>query len=174
MFFTNYNYDIVIIGGGIAGLFTAFKLADTGFRIIILESSDRLGGRIKTVTKKNISFEAGAARIHNTHGKILSLIDDLNLSDELIQLPEKFDHILRNKKEDFPYQTKDNLDLDELLMKAFTLKKNYDEDILVNITFFQYLIMDLLVNLPNGHYLFGFFPTSFISLMISSIVIVGF
>ena len=56
MFFSNYEYDIIIIGGGIAGLFTAYKLRDTGLRIILLESSNRLGGRIHTVTKNNISF----------------------------------------------------------------------------------------------------------------------
>ena len=49
--FSNYNYDVIIIGGGISGLFLAYKLLDTNLKVIILESSKGVGGRIKTIHK---------------------------------------------------------------------------------------------------------------------------
>jgi pyruvate/2-oxoglutarate dehydrogenase complex dihydrolipoamide dehydrogenase (E3) component len=37
-----------VIGAGIAGLVTARELAKIGYSVIVLESSDRIGGRIMT------------------------------------------------------------------------------------------------------------------------------
>ena len=141
MFSSNYNYDIIIVGGGISGLFTAFKLSKTGYKIILLESTNRLGGRIKTYQKNNEQFEAGAARIHNSHGKVLSLIEDLNLEEDLIKLPSEIDQILRNKKKQFPYDTKNKLNTKDLLNDAFLKSKDYDKELLINITFEEYLVL---------------------------------
>jgi protoporphyrinogen oxidase len=52
------RYDTVIIGGGIAGLVTAFDLRDRN--IVLLEKSDRLGGRVWTKTAGDARFEVGA------------------------------------------------------------------------------------------------------------------
>ena len=43
--FSNYNYDIIIIGGGISGLFLAYKLINTNLKVIVFEGSNTLGGR---------------------------------------------------------------------------------------------------------------------------------
>ena len=50
--FSNYDYDIIIIGGGISGLFLAYKLLNTNLKIIILEGNNDVGGRIQTIKKK--------------------------------------------------------------------------------------------------------------------------
>ena len=39
------NHDAIIIGGGFAGLSAAVELAAQGFRVVVLESRPRLGGR---------------------------------------------------------------------------------------------------------------------------------
>ncbi|MDP3472060.1 MAG: NAD(P)-binding protein, partial [Algoriphagus sp.] len=39
---------IYIIGAGLSGLIAALELEKSGFSPIILESSDRIGGRMKT------------------------------------------------------------------------------------------------------------------------------
>ena len=93
--FSNYNYDIIIIGGGISGVFLTYKLAETGLKIILFETESKLGGRINTIKENNIQFEAGAAIIHISHSKILTLIDELGLSNDKYKLPERFDTILR-------------------------------------------------------------------------------
>ena len=56
-------YDIIIIGAGIAGLYTHYllKLNNPNINILILESSNRIGGRILNDGKSNL----GAKFLHN-------------------------------------------------------------------------------------------------------------
>ena len=52
--------DIIIVGGGIAGLYTAYKLStQTERKIILLENNAELGGRVQTQYDKddNVLFE---------------------------------------------------------------------------------------------------------------------
>ncbi len=42
------TYDVVIIGGGFAGVTAARELRKQGQRVLILEARDRLGGRTCT------------------------------------------------------------------------------------------------------------------------------
>lgn len=44
----NEEYKIHIIGAGVSGLIAAMVLEDNGFRPIIIEATDRVGGRVKT------------------------------------------------------------------------------------------------------------------------------
>jgi len=52
--------EVVIIGGGIAGLTAAYALKKQGLDPLVLESSNRLGGRIYTRSGNNQLFELGA------------------------------------------------------------------------------------------------------------------
>ena len=79
--FSNYDYDIIIIGGGVSGLFIAYKLLNTNLKVILFEGNDSVGGRIRTIQKEGTLFEAGAARIHSSHGKTISLLHDLDLKN---------------------------------------------------------------------------------------------
>lgn len=141
-YFSNFNYDTIIVGGGITGLFLAYKLKDTGLSIILLESSKDVGGRIYTMKKNGLQYEAGAARFHESHTKFISLLHDLELENDIIQLPNKIDYILRGNK-DFKksYKTKNNLDINELLKKTIDNKSKLNKSILETISFYQYLIL---------------------------------
>ena len=140
--FSNYDYDIIIIGGGISGVFLAYKLLNTNLKVILFEGDKNLGGRIETYEKDGSYFEAGAARLHSSHGKLISLIHDLNLRDDLVRLPENINHILRGRKTDFPYQTKNNSQsIDVLLKKSLGFRDMFEEKELQRITFFQYLTL---------------------------------
>lgn len=61
------EHDIVIAGGGIAGLYCARRLADDGHRVLILETaSDRWGGRIETEELDGFLAEMGPMRFEPT------------------------------------------------------------------------------------------------------------
>lgn len=82
------KYDILIIGGGLSGLATAYRLRNSNLKIGLIESSSRLGGRIKTSqyrlqNGKNIKFEAGAGRFSQRHKRVKQLISDLGLSNKI-------------------------------------------------------------------------------------------
>lgn len=78
--------DVVIIGGGAAGLSSAAALAGRGLRILLLEGRDRLGGRILTRRYSHLPLplELGAEFIHGEAPSTLELCDSSALLvDEL-------------------------------------------------------------------------------------------
>ena len=46
-------YDIIIFGGGLSGLTIAHELIKKGFKILIVEKDNELGGMVRSDTKKN-------------------------------------------------------------------------------------------------------------------------
>ena len=78
-------YDIIIIGGGISGIYTAYKINQSHPEktILLLEKESTLGGRVFTYHDKNMQVEAGAGRFHNGHTLLLELIEELHLTSKL-------------------------------------------------------------------------------------------
>jgi len=75
---------VAIIGGGIAGLYTAWRLVKSGkqFTVTIFECAERLGGRIYSQYLPPLPFRAelGAMRFHPlTHHLLRALVDDLDI-----------------------------------------------------------------------------------------------
>jgi monoamine oxidase len=64
--------QIIVIGAGIAGITAANKLQAQGYRVIILEGRDRLGGRIWTDNSLGFPLDLGAAWIHTIDGNPIS------------------------------------------------------------------------------------------------------
>ena len=64
--------QIIVIGAGIAGITAARKLLDQGYRVIILEGRDRIGGRIWTDNSLGVPLDLGAAWIHTVDGNPLT------------------------------------------------------------------------------------------------------
>jgi hypothetical protein len=81
----NSTHDIIIIGGGIAGLYTAFHILQSNpkKKILILEKQKRIGGRIHTYEDEYMHVEAGAGRIHSSHKLLLTLIETCQLHKKL-------------------------------------------------------------------------------------------
>jgi monoamine oxidase len=59
------NVDIVVIGGGAAGVGALRTLADAGKDVLLLEAQDRLGGRAHTVHIAGMPIDMGAGWLHS-------------------------------------------------------------------------------------------------------------
>ena len=71
---------IVIIGGGLSALTTAYYLSQHNIDFVILEASSRLGGRIQTVKGLlETPLELGATWFSDLHTQLSSLLDELGL-----------------------------------------------------------------------------------------------
>ena len=119
MFFYD-SYDIVIVGGGISGLFLGYKLVDTNLNILILEKEKEFGGRVHSIYKNGYHYECGAARFSNKHNKLLTLIHELGLKEDIIELPDKIESIINGKK--------DECKINKLLMEAILKSKEYKKE----------------------------------------------
>ncbi len=51
--------DVVVVGAGLSGLTVAFRLAQQGFRLLVIESAARPGGVIGSVRRDGALFERG-------------------------------------------------------------------------------------------------------------------
>ena len=58
------EYDVAVIGSGIGGLCSAALLARRGYKVILVESLERLGGRFSTVDYEGFKITTGALGIH--------------------------------------------------------------------------------------------------------------
>ncbi len=71
-------HDVIIIGGGLAGLTTAVYLARVGRQVTILEKSAHLGGRATTQTCQGFHFNLGPHAL-NGNGEALKILAELNV-----------------------------------------------------------------------------------------------
>jgi len=53
------DFKIYIVGAGVSGLVAAQVLENQGYQPVILEASDRAGGRVKTDIKKGFQLDHG-------------------------------------------------------------------------------------------------------------------
>ena len=150
------KYDTIIVGGGIAGLFLAYKLKDSKQDILLLEKEGEWGGRIHTMYKTDYHYECGAARISNKHHKLMTLIHELGLGDQIVKQPEDIDIIIHNKRS--------SININSLLKELFIRSKGLSKEYLENIVLFQLLIdvydYDTAVSIREG---FGY-DSEFMSL----------
>ena len=76
----NRPSDVLIIGGGIAGLTTARHLTGAGLSVKLLEARDRLGGRIYTHRTKDFPVELGAEFVHGRPEEIFGLAAEAGIA----------------------------------------------------------------------------------------------
>ena len=81
---TSARADVVVVGGGIAGLAAALALHEAGRDFLLLESSPRYGGVIRTETTGGFVVEAGPDSILAQKPEGLQLCRALGLADRLI------------------------------------------------------------------------------------------
>jgi oxygen-dependent protoporphyrinogen oxidase len=75
---------VLIIGGGISGLSTAYYLNKAGIRPTLIDSSPQLGGVIRTTVDHGCVLEAGPDSFLATKPSAMDLIREVGLADQVI------------------------------------------------------------------------------------------
>lgn len=70
--------DVVVIGGGLAGLTAAAFLAQSGRQVRLFEKASTLGGRAATYTKNGFSFNLGPHAFYQG-GSGIAILRELNV-----------------------------------------------------------------------------------------------
>jgi len=86
--------DFVIVGGGMAGLTSAYKLRHENF--ILLEQYDDLGGTARGKEHKGLWYSMGAAYYSQEEGPVAQLVQDCGLKPAVL-LPDKNNFYFQNK-----------------------------------------------------------------------------
>ncbi|RNB70926.1 phytoene desaturase family protein [Brevibacillus panacihumi] len=82
------TFDVVIVGGGIAGLTAALYLARGGKRVAVLESQQRMGGRAITNQKEGVRFNLGSHALYE--GDARRVFQELGLNPDLFRKVDEF------------------------------------------------------------------------------------
>ena len=69
----------VIVGAGLTGLLTAYRLQELGFVVKVIEARDRIGGRIHTIQSGNAKIEMGATWFNDSHYYLKEVLDEFKI-----------------------------------------------------------------------------------------------
>ncbi len=89
--------DAIIIGGGIAGLYAGVCLSQAGLRVVVLESTRRLGGRAQSWTDSTTGdpVHIGPHIFLTEYPNMFRLLDTLGTRDKLIWQDDHFITMVR-------------------------------------------------------------------------------
>lgn len=83
------RFDVIIIGAGISGLSLAFYCAREGYKTLVIEKTDRLGGSLHShkliKDGKEFWIELGAHTCYNSYCNFIELIEACGINDRLLK-----------------------------------------------------------------------------------------
>jgi len=75
---------VAVVGGGMAGLAAAHELASSGVEVVLLEGSDRIGGKLRLGTVGDLTLDLGAESILARRPEGLDLVHAAGLDDRVV------------------------------------------------------------------------------------------
>lgn len=152
------KYDLIIIGGGPAGLTLAQSLKNTYKKILIIEKESSIGGNHKVKRVENNMFTEHTPRVYiDNYKSFIHLLKEMNINFYDIFTPYNFNYYDISVKSLLP-----SLDIHEILKLTFnlillTFNKDYGKDIKLktflnnnNFSEKSIILIDRLCRLSDG------------------------
>ena len=98
---SNRVNEIIILGGGLAGLSAGYVLTNAARSIKVFERDRAVGGLSKTIVKGEFRFDLGGHRFVTQDAAIDAFVRNL-MSEELVSVPRSSKIYLRGKYFDYP------------------------------------------------------------------------
>ena len=78
--------EVIVIGAGISGLSFAWKAAQAGKKVLVLEKRERIGGCIYSYRYRDgYWYELGAHTVYNSYAGLLQIAEEAGLAGKLVQ-----------------------------------------------------------------------------------------
>ena len=74
----------VVIGAGLSGLSAAYRLQEAGWRVEVLEASDKCGGRVRTIRRDGFIIDVGPDALSSGYTEYLRLAIDVGLGNSIV------------------------------------------------------------------------------------------
>ncbi|WP_303870251.1 NAD(P)/FAD-dependent oxidoreductase [Acetobacterium wieringae] len=80
------DYDVIVVGAGIAGLTSAAYTAKAGFTTLLCEKSEKAGGLVGSFSRQGFTFDAGIRAFENS-GIVFPMLAQLGIDLEFVNNP---------------------------------------------------------------------------------------
>ena len=80
----NTPIDVLVIGGGVAGLVAARECAQVGLKVTIIETTDAVGGPVAGHILDGLTLDSGTESFAVRGGTVAAFVEDLGLTDQIV------------------------------------------------------------------------------------------
>lgn len=77
---TAANSDVLVLGAGLSGLYSAMLLEDKSFSVTVLEGNNRIGGRMHSFTYEGDYYSMGGIEVGDGYQRLIALSKKLNVN----------------------------------------------------------------------------------------------
>ena len=149
---TTKIYDYIILGGGIAGLYSIYKLSKEypNKTILLLEKTNRFGGRVESIQlqPKNdpeYIIEAGAGRFSQHHPNLQALITEFGLASK-IQPANATPKYYPIRNETNPEKEKEKENQEKENESLFSQTANLIQELIVGDSKLEKLVLNIILS----------------------------
>ena len=142
------DFDIVVVGGGIAGLTSAAYLCKSGYKVLVCEKEKKTGGLVNSFDFNGFTFDGGIRAIENS-GIVLPMFRQLGIDIEFV----KNNVSIGIEKDIINLLSRDSLlDYQDLLNRKFPDDK-IEIQAIINEVKRVMIYMDILYDIDNPIFL---------------------